>query len=77
MASMNTPAIANNHSGARKVRRRRVSDGDSGGDSRESFMWRRMIAEMGSDPISQQMGPDLPDLKKAGARDRSSRRSRA
>ena len=39
MASMNTPTIANNHSGARNVRRRRVSDGDSGGDSRESFMW--------------------------------------
>jgi hypothetical protein len=27
------------------VRRRRVSDGDSGGDSWDSFMARRMIAE--------------------------------
>ena len=41
MASMNTPAMANNQNnqtGARKVRRRRVSDGDSGADSGESFM---------------------------------------
>ena len=54
MASMNTPIMANNHSGARKGRRRRVSDGDADAASWESFMAWRMIAEleMGSDPIS-------------------------
>jgi hypothetical protein len=38
MAIRKTPAIANNHNGARNVRRRRVSDGDAGAESIESFM---------------------------------------